>query len=278
MKEPIYPVLLLILNSFLSFQAISQTLVLNSLDHWIDQQLPSTLQEHHEFVSLPNVALSPTDMQKNIAWLEKAFLLRDFQVEALPTPSIPVVLASKIVDPALPTVLFYFHFDGQPVDPTKWDQKDPFLPVIKRLDENGQWTPTDLESRKVDPEWRIFGRSAADDKGPILMFLTAIDLIKKNDLSLPYNVKVLLDGEEEMSSGGLRSTLKQYREKYTADHLIIMDGPCTRHQPAYPDLRLPRHSLRCLDRLWPRGTATPVAILAIMPQTRCSEWQTYWQV
>ena len=185
--------------------AFSQSPMAKGIDELIKKQLPKAIQEHREFVSLPNVALNAEDMQKNVEWLQAAFLKRGFSVGALSTETIPIVLAEKIIDPDLPTVLFYLHFDGQPVDPSKWDQEHPFTPVIKKQNDQGEWEviPYEKTKEEYDPEWRIFGRSAADDKGPILMFLHAFDLLEYQKLQPAYNVKVLLDGEEEMSSVGL---------------------------------------------------------------------------
>lgn len=192
------------------------------LDKWVKSEMPTALKMHRQLVSIPNVPLVPTDMQRNIEWLRPAFKARGFEVKILKTPSIPVFLAERTIDFKLPTVLFYMHMDGQPVDASKWDQKDPFEPVIKNrfgaevsYDRIDDW----------DPEWRIYARAAADDKGPIIMFLHALRIMEAKGIQPAFNIKVLLDGEEESGSEGLLSTLEQYRDQYRADHLIIMDGP-----------------------------------------------------
>jgi acetylornithine deacetylase/succinyl-diaminopimelate desuccinylase-like protein len=80
-------------------------------------------------------------------------------------------------------------------------------------------------STDINYDWRLFGRSTSDDKGPIVMLLNAIDLLKKNEVALPFNVKVILDSEEEKSSKPLAKAVKEYRELLMADFLIINDGP-----------------------------------------------------
>lgn len=200
---------------------------LKGLDAWLNREMPAIIDRHRAFVSLPNDAHYPEDMVKNAAWLKEHFEERGLQVRLLETGSVPVVLAEKQVDASLPTVLFYLHYDGQPVDPSKWDQAHPFTPVLKQKNQESSWEamPWDAIQGKIDPDWRIFGRAAADDKGPINMMLAAFDFMNENKLRLAFNVKILLDGEEEMGSEGLLSTLDKYQQDYAADQLIIMDGP-----------------------------------------------------
>jgi acetylornithine deacetylase/succinyl-diaminopimelate desuccinylase-like protein len=218
----------LIFLSFLLFLPQSSNAQSPSkLDPFIQSQIPAVLEEHRSFVSIPCDNRKTEDMLKNIEWLEKAFQKRGFETKALKTPTIPVFFAQKIVDDNLPTVLFYMHFDGQPIDPSKWNQEHPFTPVIKFQNKNKEWEVIDYRTitNQINPEWRIYGRAAADDKGPILMFLSALDLMKERNKKPVFNIKILLDGEEERGSEGLKSTLDQYKEIYDADYLIIMDGP-----------------------------------------------------
>jgi len=196
------------------------------IDKWVYDIMPKAISEHRELVSIPCDAHYPEDMLKNVEWLKSAFSKRRFEVKILETETVPVVLAERIVDSRKPTVLFYIHFDGQPVDKRKWDQDDPFTPVIKKKNEKGEWEEVSYdETYNWDKEWRIFARAAADDKAPIIMFLKALDIIESKEIKLKYNIKVLLDGEEEKGSDGLKSTLEKYKEEYKADRLIIMDGP-----------------------------------------------------
>ncbi len=221
-------------RSFLLFYIIlfsqscisAQNLSKAEVDTWVKNQIPLAITEHHDFVSIPCDAFYPEDMTKNIEWLKQAFEKRNFKVNILKTPSIPIVLAEQVIDSKLPTVLFYIHFDGQPVDPSKWDQDDPFKPVIKQKNKAGAWEAIKHKDYTAwDSEWRIFARAAADDKGPIIMFLNALDILKKQKIKPAYNIKVLLDGEEEKGSSGLKKTVEKYKEIYKADRLIIMDGP-----------------------------------------------------
>ncbi len=196
------------------------------IDEWVTEIMPNAINEHRDLVSLPCDAYYPEDMLKNVEWLKKAFSKRKFAVKILETETVPIVLAERIIDGDKPTVLFYIHFDGQPVDKRKWEQEDPFTPVLKRKNKKDEWEEVEYdEVNNWDKEWRVFARAAADDKGPIIMFLKALDIMESENLSQQYNIKVLLDGEEEKGSEGLKATLEKYKEDYKADKLIIMDGP-----------------------------------------------------
>ena len=214
------------LGAFYALQG--QSFVGKDLDQLINTQLPATLLEHREFVRLPCDAAVEQDMPANVEWLKQAFGKRGFEVKVLETGRIPLVLAEKKGKGDLPVLLFYLHFDGQPVNKAKWDQDDPFEPVIKmRLaDGSEQVVPYEgLKTKKIDPEWRVYGRAAADDKAPILMMLRAIDLLAQMDIDPAFHIKVLLDGEEEKGSKGLLTSLRLYKPFYKANYLIILDGP-----------------------------------------------------
>ena len=118
------------------------------------------------------------------------------------------------------------HFDGQSVDRSQWNQKDPYLLTLKS-EQNGEWKEESFAelNKDINYDWRLFGRSTSDDKGPIVMFLNTIDLLKADDAELPFNIKVILDSEEEKSSAPLPQAVKTYRELLEADFLIISDGP-----------------------------------------------------
>src|SRR5206468_5548629 len=108
----------------------------------------------------------------------------------------PLVYGERLVAGATRTILFYLHYDGQPVDPSHWAQPDPFRPVLRAGSlEQGAEKVTDFSDRATFPDdWRIYARSAGDDKGPIQAFLSAIDAIGGKPTS---NIKVILHGEEE---------------------------------------------------------------------------------
>jgi len=192
----------------------------------IDNQLKPTIEELKAFIAIPNDALVSDDIQNNIDWLSKKFKARGFKTTVIKTEGQPLFFAELPKIANAKTILFYMHLDGQSVDPSKWNQEDPYKAVLKTKDGTG-WKTLDwsqLET-KIDNNWRIFGRSTSDDKGPIVMFLNAIDLLKANNVTIPFNVTVILDSEEEKSSKPLPKAVKENTDLLAADYLIINDGP-----------------------------------------------------
>jgi len=190
-----------------------------------ESQTRKAIVELKSFLSIPNNGRSSEEVKKNIVWLENAFQKRGFTTKKITTLSNPLLFAEKNISKELPTVLFYMHLDGQPVDKSKWDQPDPFIPVLKKLNNQGKWESIDWEAinSKIDPDWRIFARSASDDKMPIIAFLQAID--QTDEDRVKCNIKVILDSEEEIGSPNLAAAVKENLELLSADALIINDGP-----------------------------------------------------
>ncbi|MFX0557291.1 M20/M25/M40 family metallo-hydrolase [Maribacter sp. CXY002] len=216
MKKLLFPILLLAINCVLNAQ--DSTVIKSQVRHSID--------ELRDFVALPNDALNADDIDANLMWLKNKFSGRGFNTSILETENLPLFFAALPMDDSKPTILFYMHLDGQSVDATKWDQSNPYETVLKSKD-GDQWKQESFDSlnNDINYNWRLFGRSTSDDKGPIVMFLNAIDLLKKNNVTVPFNVKVILDSEEEKSSKPLAKAVKDYRELLMADFLVINDGP-----------------------------------------------------
>ncbi len=182
-----------------------------------------------EVLSIPNDAISAEWVEQNIVWSENAFGERGFTTQRISTNGAPLVLASRSFPKAKKTVLVYLQMDGQPVDPSRWAQENPYSPVLKQQNDSGAWEQIDW-SRLADynEDWRIFARSSSDAKGPVAMFLAAIDALKKIDKSPNYNLKVILDYEEEMGSPNLPKAVEDNRKLLAADMLVIFDGPMHR--------------------------------------------------
>lgn len=186
--------------------------------------------EYLDLLALPNVAAEPSDIVRNVEFLERSFQQRNFKTHRLDNPAgRPMILAElNGAKASLPTILFYAHFDGQPIVKEEWAQQDPFQPVVKQRNEQGAWQEVPRErlfAKPFDPELRVFARSASDDKAPIVMLLTALDVLQAQRKAPAINVKVLLDSEEEMGSPSLGATVKANAELFEADALVVLDGP-----------------------------------------------------
>lgn len=180
-------------------------------------------------VALPNVAGNDADMRKNAADLERRFTARKFSVETVGGPGSPVVFASLDVPGARGTLTFYIHYDGQPVDPAEWTRCKPFAPCL--------WSatgpvPDDPTRARFDPEWRLYGRSASDDKGPIVALLNAVDALRATGMGPAWNLRVVLDGEEEAGSANFRRFAAARASLLKTDLAITLDGP--RHPSGRP--------------------------------------------
>ena len=198
-------------------------------------QARASLPMLRELLSIPNDANYPGDIEKNIRWSERAFGERGFTTARIVTPTIPLLLAERVQPGADRTVLIYLQLDGQPVDPSRWYQESPWEPTLKRLRGEDDWETLPWEaSEDFDDELRVFARSASDAKGPVAMFLAALDAIAAEGIEPNFSMKVIMDFEEELGSPRLPQAVIDNRELLAADMLVIFDGP--RHITNRPTL------------------------------------------
>lgn len=222
MNKKIYVPLIIIFYSLSTFMNGQSPIELSQKDRL------AALGLFKDLLALDNDAHMPDDIEINMQWCEKAFKERGFNTERLPTNGIPLLLATKgKLNSSLPTVLVYLQIDGQPVDPSFWWQEDPYEATLKEKDAEGGWNqiPWERLEGKLNMDWRIFARSTSDAKGPVAMFLQSLDMIEREKLTIPYNLKVIMDFEEELGSPNLAGGVLKSKEKLSADHLIIFDGP-----------------------------------------------------
>ncbi|MBX2901058.1 MAG: M20/M25/M40 family metallo-hydrolase [Cyclobacteriaceae bacterium] len=195
-----------------------------------------SFKELYDLLSLPNDAHSAADIERNVQWCEQAFGKRGFTTQRLATPTVPLLLAERKSKQAKKTVLIYLQIDGQPVNPAQWQQESPWKPTLKEKDAAGNWNAIAYEKlyEGFNPEWRIFARSTSDAKGPAMAFLAALDAQQHLKFQPNYNIKVIMDFEEELGSPNLPAAVQQYKTELAADMLIIYDGP--RHVSNQPTL------------------------------------------
>ncbi len=216
-----------------------------------------SFKEFYELLSLSNDAHFPADIEKNVQWCEQAFARRGFTTKRLNTPTVPLLLAERKVKAAQKTVLIYLQIDGQPVNPAQWDQESPWKPTLKEKDGTGQWHAIAYERlyEDLNPDWRIFARSTSDAKGPAMAFLAAMDAATELKVVPNYNIKVIMDFEEELGSPNLPAAVTTYKTELAADRLIIYDGP--RHVSNQPTLSFGARGI-CEITLTTFGPRVPV--------------------
>jgi len=204
------------------------------------EQAINNLDEFVEFLSYPNDANYESDIYKLMDWTEDKFKSLDFKINRLDTETIPLMLASKHISDDYKTVLIYMHLDGQPVDLSKWNQENPFIPVYK-LKEDGKFV--DYDSNKLanidyetleERDIRIFARASSDAKGPVMMLIQAMKFMNSKNIDNKFNLKLIMDFEEEKGSPSLPDAVKKHSTILKSDALLIFDGP--QHESDLPTL------------------------------------------
>jgi acetylornithine deacetylase/succinyl-diaminopimelate desuccinylase-like protein len=182
------------------------------LNTFINQNKERFLNELFEFLRIPSVSADVKfkgDVAAAAEWIHTQLLASGLDTaEICPTAGHPIVYAEKIINPALPTVLVYGHYDVQPADPYELWDSPPFEPTIKKTANH--------------PDGAIFARGSCDDKGQIYMHVKAIEAMVANN-ALPCNVKIMFEGEEEVGSANLATFVKTNKERLKADIILISD-------------------------------------------------------
>jgi acetylornithine deacetylase/succinyl-diaminopimelate desuccinylase-like protein len=185
---------------------------MQNVQAYIEKNKARFLEELIEILKIPSISADP-------AYKEAVFKTAEFtaekmktagadNVEICQTAGYPIVYGDKLIDPALPTVLVYGHYDVQPPDPLELWETGPFEPVVK--------------TTKVHPDGAIFARGSADDKGQFYMHLKAFEAMMA-EKELPCNVKFMIEGEEEVGSDNLGIFCENNKEKLACDVILISD-------------------------------------------------------
>src|SRR5215212_3641219 len=188
------------------------------------------LKEFTTLLSIPNVAADTENIRKNASRIMEMMKQRglDPRLLIVDTPNVPPAVYAEWKTPgAQRTLLFYAHYDGQPTDPKQWTGTLPWQPVFRTaaLEAGGEIIATPGEGTPVNPEWRIYARSASDDKAGVLAILTAFSALKDRGIAATSNIKFLFEGEEEAGSPHLGEIINLNKDLLAADVWIICDGP-----------------------------------------------------
>ncbi|UTW64899.1 dipeptidase [bacterium SCSIO 12643] len=185
---------------------------MNNTQSFIAENKTKFLDELFDLLRIPSISANPDhkeDMLKTAEVVKQSLLDAGVDVaEICETPGNPVVYGEKIIDPSLPTVVVYGHYDVQPADPLDLWDSPAFEPVVKKTE--------------IHPEGAIFARGACDDKGQMFMHVKAFEAMNKSN-ELPCNVKFMIEGEEEVGSTSLGGWVKANREKLAGDVILISD-------------------------------------------------------
>jgi len=180
------------------------------------------LEQWMDFLKIPSVSADPAhkkDVAKGAEWVKSALLNAGCpHAEIIQTPGHPIVFGEYLLDPSLPTVLVYGHYDVQPADPIDLWDSPPFEPIIKNT--------------AIHPDGAVFARGSCDDKGQMFMHIKAFEVMLSETV-LDCNIKFMIEGEEEVGSDNLEDFVKTNKEKLACDIILISDtGMIAQDQPS----------------------------------------------
>ncbi|GIV44899.1 MAG: hypothetical protein KatS3mg035_2022 [Bacteroidia bacterium] len=173
---------------------------------FLETQKEKYLSELFELLRIPSISADTqykNEVLETAEWLKNHAISLGFDnVQLLPTDGFPVLYGEKIVNPNFPTIIIYGHYDVQPADPIELWQTPPFEPTVR--------------------DGKIYARGATDDKGQFFMHFKAFELLQKTT-GLPCNVKLMIEGEEEVGSPNLGPCLKKYKDLFQGDVILVSD-------------------------------------------------------
>lgn len=201
------------------------------------ENAPEIIRNFADLLSLPNDAADTENIRLNARTIGSLFERRGFAVELLQHEDAPpLIYGRRNVEGAERTIAIYIHYDGQPTEDANWTHP-PFEPVLysRAISDGGEVIPFPVEGDRIDPDWRLYARSASDDKAPIAALGAALDALDEKGMALTSNIVLVMDGEEERGSAHLDDYLEEHLGKFAdIDLWLFCDGPT--HQSGTPQL------------------------------------------
>jgi acetylornithine deacetylase/succinyl-diaminopimelate desuccinylase-like protein len=206
----------------------------SALEGYVASHQRAIVTELVDLLSIPNVTADTENIRRNATLLREMLRRRSFTTEILETDGNPLVWGELKVPGARRTLLIWAHYNGQPADPKGWKQPNPFVPVLRagRLEDGAKEIPGLRNLTRFDPDSRLYARSAADDKAPIVALLAALDALKATGMAASSNLRVVFDGEA--GSPSLAAAIPRYRDRLAADMMLLLEGPV--HQSGRPTI------------------------------------------
>jgi acetylornithine deacetylase/succinyl-diaminopimelate desuccinylase-like protein len=222
--------LILLLVFSLSCQAVFAVPTDNRIREYRRSHEHQLLKEFVSLLSIPNIAADRENIRKNAAFISQMMQERGLSSRLLEakTPNVPPVVYAEWLTPgATRTIILYAHYDGQPTDPKQWTGTLPWQPVLRSatIEAAGNILAWPATSESINPEWRLYARSASDDKAGVMAILTAFTALKANGIKPTANIKFFFEGEEEAGSPHLGEIIGLHKQLLESDAWIICDGP-----------------------------------------------------
>lgn len=194
---------------------------------WRQSHERAIVDEFVALLSIPNIASDRANIQRNAELIKKMMTQRGIASRLVAVPdSNPVVFGEITTPGAVRTIVFYAHYDGQPLDPKEWITP-PFQPTLRSglLEKDAQVIPLPSPGTPFNPEWRLYARSSGDDKAPIIAMLSALDAIRAAGLHFKSNIKFVFEGEEEAGSENLEKIIAANKDLFAGEVWFMCDGP-----------------------------------------------------
>jgi acetylornithine deacetylase/succinyl-diaminopimelate desuccinylase-like protein len=187
------------------------------------------IAEFTRLLAIPNIASDRENIRRNADLIREMMQRRGLNpqlLEARTKDVPPAVYGEWKVPGATHSIIVYAHYDGQPVDPAAWTASPPFQPTWRTaaMESGGQIVSLPA-SGEINPEWRLYARSASDDKAGVMGILTAFDALRAHNLTPSINIKFVFEGEEEAGSPHLGEIIDLHKDLLQSDAWIICDGP-----------------------------------------------------
>ncbi len=217
---------------FMIHCAFSQSGGNDIVRNFINTHQQTMLREFISFLEIPNVASDTQNIQRNASFivdLMKKRKIQNVQLLKGTDENMPQVVYGEVMVPgAKETIIFYAHYDGQPVNPAQWARGlEPFKPKLysASISNEGKEISFPTANENIDPNWRVYARGASDDKSGVFAILNAYDAIVSTGLKPSRNIKFFFEGEEEAGSPHLSQVLEKNKPLLQSDCWIICDGP-----------------------------------------------------
>jgi acetylornithine deacetylase/succinyl-diaminopimelate desuccinylase-like protein len=211
---------------------------------WREAHGPEIVRDYADLLAIPNVARDTETIRKNAEAIRDLLTARGAEVElwTLPeSPEAPPIVYGRLPADAAPngerrTLGIYVHYDGQPVDASRWTATEPWTPKLytKAIEDGGEAIPLPADGEAIDPEWRLYARGSGDDKAPIPALLAALDALAAAGVPRTSDLVFFFEGEEEAGSTHLEEYMRAHRDELQVDAWLICDGPV--HQSRRPQL------------------------------------------
>ena len=194
---------------------------------WRQQHEHAIMDDFVALLAIPNIARDRENIQRNAD-----LILAMMRKSGIPSRLVSVAGANPVVfgeiktPGATRTIVFYAHYDGQPLDPKEW-ATPPFQPTLRnaQIEKDGQVIAMPPPGTPFNPEWRLYARGAGDDKVAVMALISAVDAIHSAGIKTKSNIKFVFEGEEEAGSPNLGKILEANKELFTGDLWLSCDGP-----------------------------------------------------